>query len=192
MDGPPAPACYGNPFIPFWPRSCPPVPGVPGVVQVPPLPPSPTSPGLRPVPPAPPVPARFANRGIVSTRQRHGTGDQRMKGKHNMAAKSQGPVQVRFTAPVAGLTHNVAEIKRGDLVYVRKRPNGSNFGTPWAYTMDISAVEYVTTGFRSYGPYVTGPAVNSLRSIGDVIGGITAMRKVGSVMRSLQHQLRSP
>jgi L-alanine-DL-glutamate epimerase-like enolase superfamily enzyme len=45
------------------------------------------------------------------------------------------------------------------------------------YAVDISAVEFVTTGFRSYGPYVTGRAVNSVRSIGDVIGGITAMRK---------------
>ena len=37
------------------------------------------------------------------------------------------------------------------------------------FPMDISAVEFVTTGFRSYGPYVAGHAVNSLRSIGDVI-----------------------
>jgi L-alanine-DL-glutamate epimerase-like enolase superfamily enzyme len=53
------------------------------------------------------------------------------------------------------------------------------------YTMDISAVEYVTTGFRSYGPYVTGPAVNSLRSIGDVSGGITPMRKSAALREAL-------
>jgi len=49
------------------------------------------------------------------------------------------------------------------------------------FGMDISAVEFVTSGFRSYGPYVTKHAVNSLRSIGDVIGGITAMRKSASL-----------
>ena len=55
-------------------------------------------------------------------------------------------------------------------------------------TMDVCAAEFVTTGFRSHGPYVTGRAVDTLRSIGDVIGGITAMRKSAALCEAFDIQ----
>ncbi|WP_139822361.1 IS110 family transposase, partial [Mycobacterium lacus] len=55
------PVGYGNPFIPFWPNSCPavpPPPPLPVVVLIPalpPLPPLPISHALPPLPPSPPT-----------------------------------------------------------------------------------------------------------------------------------------
>lgn len=48
-------------------------------------------------------------------------------------------------------------------------------------SIPIAAVESVFTGFRSYAPYLTGRTVAALRSVGDAIGGITAMRKTAAL-----------
>lgn len=50
-----------------------------------------------------------------------------------------------------------------------------------AYRMEITAGEEIRKGLKSYPPYVTSHVVDSLRSIGDWIGGISAMRKVAAL-----------
>jgi L-alanine-DL-glutamate epimerase-like enolase superfamily enzyme len=45
------------------------------------------------------------------------------------------------------------------------------------FRIPITAVESVTEGLRAYPKYLTGHVVDSVRSVGDWIGGISAMRK---------------
>ncbi|MFT3851441.1 MAG: mandelate racemase/muconate lactonizing enzyme family protein [Ilumatobacteraceae bacterium] len=45
------------------------------------------------------------------------------------------------------------------------------------FTIPIAGVESVMNGFRFYAPYVANHVVDSVRTVGDVAGGITAMRK---------------
>ncbi len=46
-----------------------------------------------------------------------------------------------------------------------------------SFRIPITATESVTEGLRGYPKYLTGHVVDSVRSVGDWIGGITAMRK---------------
>jgi L-alanine-DL-glutamate epimerase-like enolase superfamily enzyme len=46
-----------------------------------------------------------------------------------------------------------------------------------SFKIPITATESVTEGLRGYPKYLTGHIVDSIRSVGDWIGGITAMRK---------------
>lgn len=44
-------------------------------------------------------------------------------------------------------------------------------------TIPVTAVESVMNGLRFYPPYLTGHVVDAVRSVGDVMGGITPMKK---------------
>ena len=46
-----------------------------------------------------------------------------------------------------------------------------------SFKMPITATESVTEGLRGYPKYLTGNVVDTIRSVGDWIGGISAMRK---------------
>lgn len=50
-----------------------------------------------------------------------------------------------------------------------------------SFTIPITATESVKGGLRAYPPYLTGHLVDSVRSVGDRMGGITAMRKAAAL-----------
>jgi L-alanine-DL-glutamate epimerase-like enolase superfamily enzyme len=50
-----------------------------------------------------------------------------------------------------------------------------------SFRMEITAGEEIRKGLKSYPPYMTNHVVDSLRTIGDWVGGISAMRKVAAL-----------
>jgi L-alanine-DL-glutamate epimerase-like enolase superfamily enzyme len=50
-----------------------------------------------------------------------------------------------------------------------------------SFDIQITAVESVSGGLRQYPQYLVGHAVDSVRSVGDWIGGITAMKKAAAL-----------
>ena len=50
-----------------------------------------------------------------------------------------------------------------------------------SFKMPITATESVTEGLRGYPKYLTGNVVDTIRSVGDWIGGISAMRKAAAL-----------